>query len=366
MIKIPIYKPKITDLVKKYVNECLNSSWISSKGKFIDLFQNKFSDYTNIKYNSTVSNGTVALHLALLALDIKKGDEVIVPSFTYVASVNAIKYVGAIPVFIDSDINTWNLDVDDLKRKITKRTKAIMLVHIYGYPCDMESILKVANNNTLFVIEDCAEALGTFYKGDHVGNFGHISTFSFFGNKTLTTGEGGMVSSNDSRLIKRVSKLKSQSLSSSIEYWHDEIGYNYRMTNICAAIGYAQFNIIEDIIKRKKEIRIKYFRKLNKHLTFQANSSETLISSNWMVSILFQSNEEKNFVRKILTKNGIETRPLFPLVNKMAHFKTKEKFKIESISDRGINLPSFPDLTDDQLSIICEIIISATNDFRTL
>lgn len=364
MIQIPIYKPKITDFVKKCVNECLDSSWISSKGKFIDLFQNKFSDYTNIKYNSTVSNGTVALHLALLALDIKKGDEVIVPSFTYIATVNAIKYVGATPVFIDSDINTWNLDIYDLRKKITKRTKAIILVHLYGYPCDMESILEITNNNSLFVIEDCAEALGSFYKGIHVGNFGHISTFSFFGNKTLTTGEGGMVSSNDSRLIKRVSKLKSQSLSSSIEYWHDEIGYNYRMTNICAAIGYAQFDVINEVINKKKEIRHKYFRKLNKLVSFQANSTETFISSNWMVSILFKSKEEKNFVRDILNKKGVETRPLFPLVNKMSHFKTNEKFKIEAISERGINLPSFPDLNDSQLSIVSEIIVRSINDFR--
>ncbi|EFG9803382.1 GDP-perosamine synthase RfbE/PerA, partial [Escherichia coli] len=236
----PVYQPSLTGKEKEYVNECLDSTWISSKGNYIQKFENKFAEQNHVQYATTVSNGTVALHLALLALGISEGDEVIVPTLTYIASVNAIKYTGATPIFVDSDNETWQMSVSDIEQKITNKTKAIMCVHLYGHPCDMEQIVELAKSRNLFVIEDCAEAFGSKYKGKYVGTFGDISTFSFFGNKTITTGEGGMVVTNDKTLYDRCLHFKGQGLAVHRQYWHDVIGYNYRMTNICAAIGLAQ------------------------------------------------------------------------------------------------------------------------------
>ncbi len=211
-IKIPVYKPSLAGNEKKYVNACLDSTWISSKGRFIAEFEQKFASYIQGSYATTVSNGTVALHLALLTLGIGPGDEVIVPTLTYIASVNAIAYVGATPVFVDSLEQTWQVDPEDIKRKITSKTRAILIVHLYGQPCEMDAIVKIAKDHNLFLIEDCAEAFGSKYKGRHVGTFGHIATFSFFGNKTLTTGEGGMVVTEDPLLFDRAVCLKGQGL----------------------------------------------------------------------------------------------------------------------------------------------------------
>lgn len=238
--KYPVYQPSLGDKEKENVIECLNSTWISSKGKFIAQFENSFSKYIGVKHAVAVSNGTVALHLALLSLGIGEGDEVIVPSFTYIASVNAIKYTCAKPVFVDSDPITWQIDPEKIEEKITTKTKAIMTVHLYGHPCEMDKIKKIAAKHKLYIIEDCAEAFGSLYKGKHVGTIGDIYTFSFFGNKTITTGEDGIVVTNDPSLNEKVIHLKGQGLAKNREYYHDIIGYNYRMTNICAAIGCAQ------------------------------------------------------------------------------------------------------------------------------
>jgi len=186
MIKIPVYQPSLTGNEIKYVNECLDSTWISSKGEFVTKFENKFADYTGVKYATTVSNGTVAIHLALVAIGIGPGDEVIAPTLTYIASINPITYTGATPIFVDSIKKTWQMDPDDVEKKITSKTKAIMVVHLYGHPCEMNKLVAIAKKNNLFIVEDCAEAFGALYKGKHVGTFGDISTFSFFGNKTFS------------------------------------------------------------------------------------------------------------------------------------------------------------------------------------
>lgn len=191
MIKIPVYQPSLTGNEKKYVNECIDSTWISSKGRFVVEFEEKFAAYTGVRHAASVSNGTVALHLALIALGVGPGDEVIVPTLTYISSVNAIVYTGATPVFVDSLENTWQMDPEDVKRKITPQTRAIMAVHLYGHPCDMDPLMEIVKGHGLFLVEDCAEAFGSLYKGKHVGSFGDIATYSFFGNKTITTGEGG-------------------------------------------------------------------------------------------------------------------------------------------------------------------------------
>ena len=251
---IPVYQPSLTGNEKKYVNECLDTSWISAKGKFVEQFETAFAKYIGADHAITVANGTVALHLALIALGIGRGDEVIVPTLTYVASVNAIAYTEATPVFVDSLKSNWQVDPDDIERKITEKTKAIMVVHLYGHPCDMERIMAIAKKHDLFVVEDCAEGFGSYFAGQHVGTFGDISTFSFYGNKTITTGEGGMVVTNDETLYARATHLKDQGMAKFRQYWHDVIGYNYRMTNICAAIGLAQLEQAEKFLRQKRDV----------------------------------------------------------------------------------------------------------------
>jgi perosamine synthetase len=260
--KIPVYQPDLTGKEREYVLDCLESSWISSKGKYLPLFEDAFAKHVGVSFATGVCNGTVALHLALVALGLGPGDEVIVPTLTYIASANAITYCGAMPVFVDSLRNTWQMDPEDVLRKITPRTRAIMVVHLYGHPCDMDVIRGLADKHRLFVIEDCAEAIGTKYRDRHVGNFGDIATFSFFGNKTITTGEGGMVVTNDPTLFDRAVHFKGQGLAAHRQYWHDVIGYNYRMTNICAAIGLAQLERVDDFLSRKRALAKYYAERL--------------------------------------------------------------------------------------------------------
>ena len=355
--KYPVYQPNLSGNEKKYVQECLDSTWISSKGKFIQQFENNFSKFIGIKNSVAVSNGTVALHVALLALGIGNDDEVIVPTFTYIASVNAIQYTGAKPVFIDSNPDTWQIDTKKIEEKISPKTKAIMAVHIYGHPCEMEEILQIANKHNLFVIEDCAEAIGTFYNEKHAGTFGHISTFSFFGNKAITTGEGGMVCTNDDKLADLSMRIKGQGLAKNQEYYHDIIGYNYRMTNICAAIGCAQLERIDDILKNKSRIARTYIDNLQGLPVEYHQEFGNVKHSYWMFTILVPSENGRTKLRNHLKENGIETRPTFHPVHTMPMYKTEEVFKIaEDLGSRGINLPSYPDLSESDLKFITDKI----------
>ena len=353
-IIIPIYKPLLIGNEKKYVMECLDSTWISSKGEFVSKFENSFTDFINVKYGTAVSNGTAALHLALLALGIGKDDEVIVPTLTYIASVNSIKYTGATPVFVDSARDTWQMCPNDIRKKINKNTKAIMAVHLYGHPCDIDELVSICKEFNLFLIEDCAEAIGSKYKGKHVGTFGDIATFSFFGNKTITTGEGGMVVTNDETLFDRVFHFKGQGLAKHREYWHDVVGYNYRMTNICAAIGLAQMEQIDYFINRKREIADNYRQAFkNSSVEFHGEHKD-VYHSYWMCSILVDEPEQRDLLRNILRENGIETRPLFYPIHTMPMYADKyQKHEIaENLGWRGINLPSFPSMTDDEQNLI--------------
>lgn len=358
--KIPIYKPSIGDLEKKYVLDCLDSTWISSKGSYINQFEQKFADYIGVKYACSVSNGTVALHLALIALGIGSGDEVIVPSLTYIASVNAISYTGASPVFVDSLRETWQMSPTDVENKITKNTKAIMAVHLYGHPCDMDALKDICNRHNLFLIEDCAEAIGTKYKGKHVGQFGDISTFSFFGNKTITTGEGGMVITNNETLYDRSLHFKGQGLAKHRQYWHDVIGYNYRMTNICAAIGLAQLEKVNAFLNRKREIAETYKKAFtNSEYEFH-NEASDVTHSYWMCSILVRNAKDRDSLRERLEANGIETRPLFYPVHTMPMYAVKYQNHpiAEDLGWRGINLPSYPGLTEDEINAVTKLILA--------
>lgn len=358
MFEIPIYQPVLNGNEKKYVNECLDSTWISSKGRFVSEFELKFAEYTNMKYASTVSNGTVALHLALVALGIGPGDEVIVPSLTYIASVNAIVYTGATPVFVDSLESTWQMDPEDVKRKISSNTRAVMAVHLYGHPCEMDVLVAIAREHDLFLIEDCAEAFGSLYKGRHVGQFGDIATYSFFGNKTITTGEGGMVVTNDETLHDRAVHFKGQGLAKHRQYWHDSIGYNYRMTNICAAIGLAQLEQADSFLKRKRQIAQWYKESLADSQLVIHSEIGDVKHSYWMVSALVNEPAERDPLREYLATAGIETRPLFYPIHTMPMYSQRfQRHPVaENLGWRGINLPSWPDLSHDQVKFICNTI----------
>ena len=355
---IPIYRPDLSGNEKKYVNECLDTTWISSRGRFVTEFEEQFAKRIDVQHAASVCNGTVALHLALLALGIGPGDEVIVPTLTYVASVNAITYTGATPVFVDSLRATWQIDSEDVRRHISPRTRAIMLVHLYGQSCDMDSLMAVASEHRLFIVEDCAEAFGSLYKGRPIGSFGDISAFSFFGNKTITTGEGGMVVSNDKTLIERARHIKGQGLAAHREYWHDVIGYNYRMTNIEAAIGLAQLERADLFIARKRQLASLYAAGL-KDLPIELHAeAQGTKHTYWMISLLVENAELREPLRDHLAKDGIETRPLFYPVHTMPMYsKGYRKHSVaEDLSWRGINLPSWPGMSDAEVSTVIKAI----------
>ena len=347
---IPIYKPFIAKNTKRYVNQCLEDNWLSSQGPFISKFESNFSRYLDVKYSSTVTNGTVALHLALLALKIGKGDEVIVPNFTYIASVNCLKYVGAKPVVVDVDRHSWNIDHKLIEERISKKTKAIMAVHIYGNPCQMDELQKICKKHKIYLIEDAAEALGAKFNDRYIGSFGDIATFSFFGNKTITTGEGGMVVTKTKKLLDRVNYLKNQAVSKKRVYWHDELGYNYRMTNLCAAIGCAQLEEITKILDRKKRIFNLYSQEIDQEFISFQHTNTNNINSFWMIPILIKT---KNLAFRLIDHLcicNIDSRPLFFPVTQMPVFKNKKKYPVSSLLNKhGLYLPSFPDLTDAEV-----------------
>ncbi len=357
-MKYPVYQPSLLGNELKYVTDCIESSWISSKGKYVQLFEQQFADYIGVPNATAVCNGTVALHLALLALNVKPGDEVIVPTLTYIATVNAITYVGATPVFCDSLADSWQMDPEDVKRKITPKTKAIIAVHLYGQACDMTSLQAICKDNGIFMIEDCAEAIGTTYNNSHVGTFGDVATFSFFGNKTITTGEGGMVVSHSKEIIDLVYYLKNQGVSKTV-YWHDLIGYNYKMTNICAAIGLAQLERLDEILADKARISECYRKAFkNTAVEFHATQPGTR-HSYWMNSILIPDGAKRETLRDFLLEKGIETRPLFYPVHSMPMYETSGQGPfpvVANISLRGLNLPSYPALTNEDVAFIADAV----------
>ncbi|MDK2840468.1 MAG: perosamine synthetase [Thermosipho sp. (in: thermotogales)] len=364
---IPVYEPDLTELEKKMLIKAFDSGWISSKGKYIDLFEEEFSKFLGVKHSITVSNGTVSLHLILKALDIGNGHEVIVPTFTYIASVNAIKYVNAVPVFVDCEEGSWNMNVREVEKKITSKTKAIMAVHLYGQSVDLDPLREICNKYNIYLIEDAAEAFGTKYKGKMVGSFGIAGSFSFYGNKTITTGEGGMVVTNDEKLASKIRKLKNQGNSEKFRYWHDIIGYNYRLTNLQAAIGYAQLLRANKILDKKRKIAEWYKKYLNHNLIYHPPVKEYSEDSFWMYSILLDKKLEnyRDIIMKTLEKEyKIETRPFFYPVTEMPMYKiykTEEFINAEKIHKRGINLPSSSTLKEEDIKYISEAIVKVIN-----
>src|SRR5947209_3789846 len=286
-MKYPVATPDLSGREEAYVLECLRSNWISSKGRFIAEFEARFADFVGRKHAIATCNGTVALHLALLGVGAGPGDEVIVPSLTYVATANAVAYCGATPVFADSDPATWCLSPDSVARLLTPRTRGVVPVHLYGHPCDMNPLLELARAHGLWVVEDSAEAQGATYDGRQAGSFGTAAMFSFFGNKVVTTGEGGMVVCDDDGLAERLRLLRGQGMDPGRRYWHPLLGYNYRMTNIEAAIGLAQMEHVGQLVGNRRAIASWYHRHLNDlpALTLPAEVAPAT-SVFWLYSVL--------------------------------------------------------------------------------
>ena len=357
--KYPVYQPSLQGNEKKYVLDCLDTTWISSKGKYINQFEEQFALKIGTKHAASVSNGTVALHVALVALGIGEGDEVIVPSLTYIASVNAIAYTGAKPVFVDSTTDTWHMNTEDIKKKITPRTKAVIAVHLYGSSCEMDEIVALCKESSLFLVEDCAESFGTYYKNKHTGNFGDIASFSFFGNKTITTGEGGMVTTNNPKLHEKVIHYKGQGLAKNREYWHDVIGYNYRMTNICAAIGLAQLEQADEFINQKIQIANWYKKYIGTTEVLFQEEKEYIRNTYWMCSLVVKHEADRDALRNYLKENGIETRPFFHPAHTMpVYFESISYPVAEHLSKNGMNIPSYPLLEEEDVKNISECINS--------
>lgn len=359
-MKVPVYKPSLIGKEKEYVMDCIDTEWISWKGKYGPRFEKEFASYIGMQYGLGVFNGTVALHLAMLTLGITEGDEVIVPSFTYVASANCVTYVGGTPVFVDSKRDNWQMDPEDVRKKITDKTKAIIAVHLYGHPCDMDELCAICKEYDLFLIEDCAEAIGSEYKGRKVGSFGDIACFSFFGNKTITTGEGGMVLTNDIALYERAGRIKDQGNAKYRMYWSDIIGYNFRMTNIQAAIGCAQLENIDKFVNRKIEIGLRYKEGLKGLPLTTLEPVGDVKHTYWMCCAMLDDADKRDDLRKYLEEKGIETRPTFYPVHTMPMYshKYQKHSNAEYIAYRGINLPSFPAITDEEQDYVIDAVKS--------
>jgi len=358
---IQVCKPSIEGNEIKYVMDCLTSNWISSNGKYIEEFEKKFAEYCGVKHGIGCTSGTAALHLALLALGIGKGDEVIVPDFTMIASGNAVIYTGAIPVFVDSELETWNMDVSKIEDKITKKTKAIMVMHTYGCLCDMDKIQDLAKKHRLFIVEDAAEAIGSEDNGKKAGRFGDISAFSFYANKIITCGEGGMVVTNSDVLADKVRSLKNHCFGKP-RFIHNEIGYNYRMTNIQAAIGLAQLERIPKLLNGRIQNAMAYNELLYKieGITLPPITTK---NSYWVYGILVDEKKfgmNKDILMKKLEEQGIETRSFFyPMHTQPAYkdIKSTGKFPVsEKLWNEGLYLPSYYGLSIDDIKHICFII----------
>lgn len=365
--RIPVAAPVLDGREKEYVLECLSTSWISSNGRFIVEFEKAFADFCGVEHAVATNNGTTALHLALVSLGLKPGDEVIVPTLTYIASANAVRYCGAIPVFVDNHVPNFNMDPDAIQAKITGRTKGILPVDLFGHPVDLDPILQIAENNDLFVLEDAAEAVGARYKGRRLGGHGTCATFSFFGNKIITTGEGGMVTTNDGELAARLRLFRGQGMDPQQRYWFPVIGYNYRMTNIAAAIGLAQLERVDLHLAKRKLIAEGYNRRLTRYSDrFLLPTAEAWADhAYWMYTIILRESlmVDRDEVMRDLDEVGIETRPVFWPMHVLPPYRdtTGEAFPCaEFCSSRGISLPTHGLLTENDLDRVVDALAAST------
>lgn len=359
---IPISKPSITELEINYVNDAVRSTWISSLGQYIDRFEAGFAEYCGSKHAIAVSNGTVAIHLAAHAIGLGDGDEVIMPNLSFIATANAVILTGAKPVFADIDPFNLCLDPQKIESLITPKTKAIMPVHIYGHPSDMIAINGIAHKYNLMVIEDAAEAHGASINGKRVGSWSDCATFSFYGNKNITTGEGGMITTDDDDLAAKCRFLRDHAMSKEKRYWHTAMGFNYRMTNIQAALGCAQLERIDELMTERKRIFSIYQRELKGLENISLNRTSTWAhNSYWLICLEIEnySEIERDNLMLRLKEKMVDSRPYFYPMSMMPYINENPDTPVcFSIYKKGINLPSYTDLSEKDIVYVCDTLKS--------
>jgi len=362
---IPVNEPRLGPRELEFVTECLQTGWISSEGRFIEAFERAWAEYCGMKYGVAVCNGTAALQLAVACLDLQPGEEVILPTFTIISCAQAIIYNGGTPVLVDCDPRTWCMDIGQVEAKITSRTRAIMPVHIYGHPVDMQPLWDIARRHNLIIIEDAAEAHGAEYKGMRCGSLGDISCFSFYANKIVTTGEGGMVLTNSEAYANRIKSLRNLCFRKERRFYHTALGFNFRMTNIQAALGLAQMEAVDAAIQHKRWMGQEYTRRLNPLLELQLPVEEAWAKNvYWMYGIVLKEDTGMTAVdfAKRLAEGGIATRPFFlgmheqPVFHERGLFLDEHYPVAERLARQGLYLPSGMSLTPGQLEEVCHVV----------
>jgi perosamine synthetase len=366
--RLPVMEPVLKGKETEYILDCLATNWISSQGKYVDRFQDAFMEYHSVAHALCVSNGTAALHLAMAALELGCDDEVIVPDLTFVAPASMAVLCGAKPVFVDVDRRTWTIDPAAIEDRITSNTKAIVPVHLYGHPCDMDPIMAIARKHNLYVIEDCAEALGAEYKGRKVGTIGDIGTFSFFANKVITTGEGGMVTTSSLDLHRKMQLLRDHGMTREKRYWHQVAGFNYRLTNLQAAIGLAQMERINEFLEYREEIVARYDRQLKDIKGISLPPREKWAKNIfWLYSIIIDENEAgigREALMAQLAGQGIDTRPFFYPLHSQPPFSYEANRTFPNsdwLASSGLSLPTSNNIKLEDVDKVCADIISITN-----
>lgn len=364
--KIPLAYPDLSGNERRYALDAIESSWISSTGKYIQQFEKHFAQLCGSGSAIAVCNGTVALHLALMTLDVRPGDEVIVPSLTYIATANAVRYVGAEPVFVDVDPETWCLDPRKIEESITPRTRGIIAVHLYGHPADMDPINHLAAVHGLWVVEDAAEAPLARYKGRPTGSLARVATFSFYGNKILTCGEGGALTLTDPHLELRARTLRGQGVDPERRYYFPVTGYNFRLTNLASAILCAQLERWTTILERRRQIFLLYRELLDgvPGVGFQPQASWAELSP-WLFCITVNRDEygcDRDGLMQKLTSNGIDTRPFFIPLHRLPPFREKSRRRGENLpltdalSQSGMNLPTYGLMKDESVRAVADVV----------
>ena len=364
---IPVCEPLLVGKELEYVADCVRSNWISSAGKYIGLFEEAFAKCCGARYAVSCTSGTTALHLALATLGVGPGDEVIVPTFTMIATANAVTYCGGTPIFVDSEAETWNIDPARIEEKITPRTKVIMPIHTYGHPADMDAINEIARRHNLYVVEDAAEAHGADYKGRRCGSLADAACFSFYGNKIITTGEGGMITTDNPEIERIARNLHDHAFSDERHFWHKYLGYNYRMTNLQAAVGLAQTERFDELVEMRRRNAMLY-NSLLKDIPGITLPPEKPWAKNvyWMYSIMVQDEFglTRDELREALAERGIETRTFFiPLHLQPIYYRRhgQERFPVaEELCRKGLYLPSASGLTKEEI----EFVVAQVADIR--
>ena len=367
---ISVAFPDLRGREAEYVNDCVESTWISSVGHYITDFEQAFAQVAGTRHVVATNNGTTALHLALTALGVGPGDEVVVPTLTYVATANAVRYCGATPVLADVELDTMNLDPADLERRLTDRTVAVIPVHLYGHPADMTAITQVARRHGIAVVEDAAEAHAATVGGRPVGSLGDVGVFSFFGNKIVTTGEGGAVTTDDDDLAERLRRLRGQGMDPARRYWFPEVGFNYRMTNVAAAIGVAQLERIGELLARRREIAARYSELLGSVSGLAlpgVRPDATRVDWLYTIRVAGLDTEARNHLIELLAEDGVETRPVFYPMHVMPPYASEppEHFPVaEQLGAEGLSLPTHTLLTDEDVDTVCRTLVARLAEIR--